>query len=109
LKVEVSFETYAAIENAAFGIAFYSGDGDCLTGANTAIDGVKIEKLASTGSACFEIGHIPFLAGIYRVRIDLHDGNMGVIDSQVDAAILRVDGGQFGAGLFVTEHRWRVE
>jgi lipopolysaccharide transport system ATP-binding protein len=109
LKVEVSFETYAPIENAAFGIAFYSGDGDCLTGSNTAIDGVEIEKLASTGSACFEIEHIPFLPGIYRVRIDLHDRHMGVIDSRVDAAILRVDGGRFAAGLFATEHRWRVE
>jgi lipopolysaccharide transport system ATP-binding protein len=109
LKVEVRFETYAAIENAAFGIAFYSGDGDCLTGANTMIDGVKIEKLASTGSACFEIGHIPFLPGIYRVRIDLHDENMGVIDSQIDAAFLQVDGGRFVAGLIATEHRWRVE
>jgi hypothetical protein len=109
LKVEVSFETYATIENAAFGIAFYSGDGDCLTGANTAIDGFEIEKLASTGSARFEIGHIPFLPGIYRIRIDLHDRHMGVIDSRVDAAILRVEGGRFVAGLFSTEHRWQVE
>jgi len=109
LRVEVRFETDAAIESAAFGIAFYSGDGDCLTGANTAIDGLEIEKLAGTGSAWFEIGHIPFLPGIYRVRIDLHDRHMGVIDSRVDAAILRVEGGRFVAGLFSTEHRWRVE
>jgi len=109
LKVEVNFETYAAIENAAFGIAVYSSDGDCLTGSNTAIDGLEIEKLASTGLACFEIGHIPFLPGIYRIRIDLHDRHMGVIDSQVDAATLRVEGGRFVAGLFSTEHRWRVE
>ncbi len=109
LMIEIGFEAFASIENAAFGVAFYGSDGSCLTGSNTSIDGLVVAKLDGTGSIYFEIAHLPFLPGNYRIRIDLHDKHMGVIDSRLDAAILRVEGGRFGTGLFSTDHRWRVE
>jgi lipopolysaccharide transport system ATP-binding protein len=109
LNVRIDYEASEPIERPAFGIAFYSGDGTCYMGTNTLTSGFSIDHLERSGSVNFEIGHLPFLPGIYRIRIDLHDKHMGMIDSRIDAAHLRVDGGTFGAGLFFPEHSWRLE
>ncbi|MFQ5416031.1 MAG: ABC transporter ATP-binding protein [Myxococcota bacterium] len=109
LSVRIDYEAREPLERPAVGIAFYAGDGTCYTGTNTRTSGFEIEKLDTSGSVCFDLGHLPFLPGVYRVRVDLHDQHMGAIDSRTDAAQLRVDGGAFGAGLFSTQHRWRLD
>jgi lipopolysaccharide transport system ATP-binding protein len=109
LSVRIDYEAREPVERPAVGIAFYAGDGSCYTGTNTTTSGFQIEKLAARGSIWFDLGHLPFLPGVYRIRVDLHDQHMGTIDSRLDAAQLRVDGGAFGAGLFSTQHRWRLD
>jgi len=108
LIVRVEFDACQTVEDPAVGIAFYGGDGTCLVGMNTRISGFPIDAFEREGSIDFEMGHLPFLPGSYRIRIDLHDRHMGVIDSWTDAARLRVDGGSFAAGVFSPQHVWRL-
>jgi len=109
LEVCIEFSADEPVKRPAFGIAFYAGDGTCFTGTNTRTSGLEIDELAGTGQVRFRVDHLPFLPGLYRIRIDLHDRHMGVIDSRADAAYLRVEGGAFAAGLFALKHDWRVE
>jgi len=109
LDVRIDFEADERVERPEFGVAFYSGDGTCYAGINTAVSGFRIEHLERSGSVHFELPHLGFLPGVYRLRVDLHDRHIGILDSQGDAAVLRVDGGIFGIGLFSPEHAWRIE
>jgi lipopolysaccharide transport system ATP-binding protein len=109
LDVCIEYTAAEPVKRPAFGIAFYAGDGTCYTGTNTSTSGPRIEELSGRGQVRFRMEHLPFLPGVYRIRIDLHDRHMGVIDSHENAAQLRVEGGIFAAGLFAPKHEWRVE
>ena len=108
LEVQIGYEAREHLKQPAFGIAFYGGDGTCYTGTNTVTSGFEIDHLAGRGTLCFRMSKLPFLPGLYRIRIDLHDRHMGVIDSLQSAAHLRVDGGAFAAGLFAPAHSWQL-
>jgi lipopolysaccharide transport system ATP-binding protein len=109
LEVCIDYAADALLKRPAFGVAFYGGDGTCYTGTNTATSGFEIDHIEGGGRIRFAIRHLPFLPGLYRVRVDLHDRHMGVVDSLGDAAHLRVEGGKFAAGLFCPEHTWRID
>jgi lipopolysaccharide transport system ATP-binding protein len=108
LEVRIEFETREPIKQPGFGVAFYASDGSCLTGTNTTTSGFAIDHIDGRGSVSFTLPHLPFLPGSYRLRVDLHDRHMGVIDSLADAAHLEVSGGRFSAGVFATDHAWRM-
>jgi lipopolysaccharide transport system ATP-binding protein len=109
LEVRIDYEAREQLKEPAVGIAFYGGDGTCYTGTNTATSGFGIDHLSGRGTLRFRMDHLPFLPGLYRVRVDLHDRHMGVIDSLPTAAHLRVTGGSFAAGLFAPAHSWALE
>ena len=109
LDVCIEYTASEPVKRPAFGIAFYAGDGTCYTGTNTSTSGLEIEELSGRGQVRFHMDHLPFLPGLYRIRIDLHDRHMGMIDSSENAAQLRVEGGTFAAGLFAPKHEWCVE
>ena len=109
LDICIDYETAVPLKQPAFGVAFYGSDGTCYTGTNTATSGFAIDHIEGRGRIHFSIGHLPFLPGVYRIRVDLHDRHMGVVDSLGDAAHLRVTGGNFAAGLFSPEHAWRMD
>ena len=109
LEVRIDYEAREHLKAPAVGIAFYGGDGTCYTGTNTVTSGFEIDHLEGRGTLRFRMDHLPFLPGLYRVRVDLHDRHMGVIDSLPTAAHLRVEGGSFAAGLFAPAHDWQLE
>jgi lipopolysaccharide transport system ATP-binding protein len=109
LEVQIDYEAREHLKEPAVGIAFYGGDGTCYTGTNTVTSGFGIDHLSGRGTLRFQMAHLPFLPGLYRVRVDLHDRHMGVIDSLPTAAHLRVTGGSFAAGLFAPAHSWTLE
>ena len=95
-------------EKPSIGIAFYGGDGTCFTGTNTANSGFPIESIEGRECIEFQLEHLPLLPGVYRIRIDLHDKHMGMLDSRTEATWLNVGGGAFGAGSFLPKHRWSM-
>lgn len=109
LTVNVDYALERPLEEPAIGIAFYAADGSCVTGTNTRTSGFVVERLEGKGRLSFWIRHLPFLPGLYRVRVDIHDKHMGTVESREDAAWLRVEGGRFGAGVLQLDHAWRIE
>jgi hypothetical protein len=108
LTVRVEIEADEPIDKPSVGIAFYGPDGTCFTGTNTLTSGFAIERLVGRDCVSFHLDHLPLLPAVYRIRIDLDDRHMGVIDSVGDAAWLDVVGGAFGAGSFLPAHRWSL-
>lgn len=109
LHVRIDYDAKERLEQPCLGIAFYAGDGTCYTGTNTSLSDFEIDALEGRGHVGFRIGHLPFLPGVYRIRIDLNDRHMGLVDSLGDAARLRVSGGTYAAGLFAPDHAWEIE
>ena len=108
LTVRIDLEAKERIEKPSIGIAFYGGDGTCFTGTNTANSGFPIESIEGRECIEFQLEHLPLLPGVYRIRIDLHDKHMGMLDSRTEATWLHVGGGAFGAGSFLPKHCWSM-
>jgi len=108
LTVRIDYEAFEPIAKPCFGIAFLTGDGSVYTGTNTAVSGFPIDAIDGRGSVSFALRHLPFVPGLYRIRIALRDGQLASCIAERDVGTLRVEGGRFGAGLFHPEHEWRL-
>ncbi len=106
--IEVDFVSDRQFENPAFGIGIFAGDGVCYTGSNTRNDGCKIDAIHGRGTIGLRIASLPFLPGIYQIRLSVHDKHMGVIFRIDDIAYLRVEGGRLNRGLFFVPHTWHL-
>ena len=106
LIIEINYLAHQKMENPAFGFYIYGGDGLCYIGTNTSIDQYSIDNIAGPGKIHYKIEHLPLLAGIYRIRIDIWDKNMGMSDKKNEAAYLHVIGGNFSPGMFSVNGSW---
>lgn len=109
LIIKIDYIAHQKIESLSFGIAIYGSDGICYLGTNTDADGVEIDSIEGQGSVYYKMRFLPLLSGIFRVRVDIADKYMGMLDSDTDAACIRVHGGKFGIGMFNPEHSWEIK
>jgi lipopolysaccharide transport system ATP-binding protein len=109
LTVRVDYRARTPLDGPHFGVYIFGSDGQCVTGANTNLDHFEIGGISGAGSITFEIEALPLQSGIYRVRADLWDRHMAMVDKVNEGAYLNVQGGAQGLGLFHTQHAWRIE
>jgi lipopolysaccharide transport system ATP-binding protein len=106
LMIEINYVAHQIVENPSFGFYINGGDGLCYVGTNTLIDCYSIENISGSGKIYYKIEHLPLLAGIYKIRVDIWDNNMGMTDKKNDAAYLNVIGGKFSPGMFSVNGIW---
>jgi lipopolysaccharide transport system ATP-binding protein len=106
LIIEINYVAHQIVENPSFGFYINGGDGLCYVGTNTLIDRYSIENISGYGKIYYKIEHLPLLPGIYKIRVDIWDNNMGMTDKKNDAAYLHVTGGNFSPGMFSVNGTW---
>ena len=107
LVIKIDYIAHNKIEAPAFGIHIYDSNGVCFTSANTHVSQYKIDSIEGQGSIYYAMEFVPFQPGVYRVRIDVWDKNMGMRDKQDEAAYLHVRGVSFTNGIFYTKGFWQ--
>ncbi|MDD4013184.1 MAG: ABC transporter ATP-binding protein [Candidatus Omnitrophica bacterium] len=106
LTIKIEYIANERIESPVFGVAIYGSDGQMQTGSNTKISGFSTESIHGPGSVLFKMKNLPLQPGVYRVRADMSDSNVGIIDMLLEQKDLRVEGGNSGVGAFYTPHEW---
>lgn len=106
--IQIDYFAHHKVENPSFGVAIYDGEGNCYMGNNTTIAGYAIDYINGSGTILCKIDHLPLLSGFFRLRVDIVDKSMGMLDSNTDAACIRVQGGKFGIGMFYVGHSWEI-
>ncbi|MDD3089315.1 MAG: Wzt carbohydrate-binding domain-containing protein, partial [Candidatus Omnitrophica bacterium] len=106
LTIKIEYIANERIESPVFGVAIYGSDGQMQTGSNTKISGFSTESIHGSGSVLFKMKNLPLQPGVYRVRADMSDSNVGIIDMLLEQNDLRVEGGNSGVGAFYTPHEW---
>ncbi len=109
LVVKIDYVARQRIAQPAFGVAIYASDGMFQTGVNTKVSGYEIEHIEGQGNIFLKIPYLPLYSGVYRIRVDLHDKYMGMLDSLDPANYLKVKGGKLGGGMFYLHHSWSIE
>jgi len=106
--VKIDYIARQRIDQPAFGVAIYASDGMFHTGVNTKMSGYEIEHIEGHGTMLFTIPCLPLYPGVYRVRVDLCDKYVGMLDHIQAGAYLKVKGGKTGAGLVYVDHQWEL-
>jgi len=107
LIVQIEYVANTRIEEPTFGIHIYgTNDEMCYTGINTSISEFNIDCIEGRGKVQYKLDVLPLLAGIYRVRADIWDRNMGMLAKKNEGAYLHVKGGAFSTGLMYIPHTW---
>jgi len=106
---EINYEAYKKIEKPAFGFYIYGGDGLCYLGTNTYVDKYSINAIEGKGKIYYKLDFLPLLTGIYRIRVDVWDKNMGMSDKRNEATYLHVTDGNYSPGMFAVNGQWKVQ
>jgi lipopolysaccharide transport system ATP-binding protein len=110
LLVEIEYEAFERIEKPSFGVHIYSvQDESLITGVSTAISDYQIESISGKGKITYRMEGLPLLPGIFRVRADIWDKRMGMLDKRTEAAYLHVKKGAFSMGMIYIPHTWKVD
>lgn len=108
LIVRIDYLAQKKVDNPSFGIHIYGTDDEmCYTGINTSVSNYKIDYIHGRGSVFYQVDTIPLLSGIYRVRADIWDKNMGMLDKKNEGAYLHIKGGAFSTGIVYIPHTWK--
>ena len=106
LIIQINYLVDKTVELPSFGVHIYSSEGLCYSSSSTSASGVDIEFIRGNGSIYFVIDQLPLISGIYRVRVDIWDRNMVMLDKVNEAAYINVRGGYFSNGLIYMPHKW---
>jgi len=110
LNVEIEYIANRKIEKPSFGVHLYSvQDESLISGISTSVSGIVIDEIEGTGKVTLHIDHLPMLPGVFRVRADIWDKHMSMLDKKNEGAYLHIRGGQFSTGMFYIPHEWKID
>jgi len=89
-----------------FGVAIYHGDGTCVYGTNTEIEGWRPSKIEGDGTVDFAMPALDLVAGGYRLDVAVHTKNGRAFDYRRGAIRFVVGSGVHDVGIYRPPHDW---
>ncbi|HEY7783454.1 MAG TPA: ABC transporter ATP-binding protein [Pyrinomonadaceae bacterium] len=109
LTATVEFEVHEPVENAVFGVIFFTADGQEHFEFTTDGSGESISLKPGRGKIEFSTHELGVLPGIFFTSVYVSEGNPGrVIHYHYKSTVLRVDSGKVMHGNFYMPHRWSM-
>ena len=109
LTAVVEFETHQTVKDAAFGIIFFTLDGQVHCELTSEISDDVISLQPGQGRLEFSTSELGLLPGIYFTSVHVKERNSNeVMHYQYKSTILKVESDKIVRGNFYLPHRWKL-
>lgn len=106
LMVEIDYEAFCSVEDVAFGIGIYRGDGLFCYGSNTDLEKIELALSPGTGTIKVHFERLAFIEGTYSLDVAIHTSKGGAFDYYRGYHSFAIRSHWKDMGVFRPEHRW---
>jgi ABC-2 type transport system ATP-binding protein len=108
-SIVISYTRYRDLEGYIFGFGFYSMDGVLITGTNTQLDSIEINRLNRQGRVTLRFDKLPLLSGKYILQVAVVDQDSVPMDYYRNYCCFDVVSSDRGVGLVGFERVWEID
>jgi len=106
MTVQLSINAAAPIDDFAFGIGIFNGDGICCYGTNTWVEELAGRRLEGSGEVRFVIESLDLTEGTYKIDVAAHSRDGYPYDYHRLLYTFRVKSRIKDVGVYRPRHRW---
>jgi lipopolysaccharide transport system ATP-binding protein len=106
MTIRMQVSAPLAIDDFAFGISIFSGDGVCCYGTNTHIEEMTSASLQGEATVCFVIDQLDLVGGTYKLDVAAHKRDGFSYDYHRLLYTFRVKSRTKDVGIYRPRHEW---
>ena len=106
MTIRMQVSAPLAIDDFAFGISIFSGDGVCCYGTNTHIEEMTSASLQGEATVCFVIDQLDLVGGTYKLDVAAHKRDGFSYDYHRLLYTFRVKSRTKDVGIYRPRHAW---
>jgi lipopolysaccharide transport system ATP-binding protein len=107
VTIEMDVGVRAPQDDFVFGVGIYHGDGTCVYGTNTDLEGLMAQTLENDGRVRFVMPSLDLVAGSYRIDAAIHTRNGRAFDYRRGCIRFTVGSRVHEVGVYRPKHRGR--
>ena len=106
MTIRMQVSAPIAVDDFAFGISIFSGDGVCCYGTNTHIEEMTSKSLQGQATVCFVIDQLDLVGGTYKLDVAAHKRDGFSYDYHRLLYTFRVKSRTKDVGIYRPRHEW---